>query len=143
MTPPHRVLITDFLTETSVEAAALAGVAEVQTAGAHDEADLADLLAEADALIVYHDIPMMTDATFSRAGRCLGVIRAGVGLNRAWSVSAWNERADWTIADSPDDPEAAWPRTWNIALSFFRATRTSEPVFPAWSRIVTRPSHAG
>ncbi len=81
MSERHRVLITDFLIETTVEGPVLAGAARVETAGAHGEADLADRVAGADVMIVYHDIPMMTDATFARADRCVGVIRAGVGYN--------------------------------------------------------------
>ncbi|MBX6314510.1 MAG: C-terminal binding protein [Isosphaeraceae bacterium] len=75
------VLVTDFLSEVSVEAAVLEAVAEVRPVGAHGEDDLAEVVRDANALIVYHDIPMMTDATFARAPRLRGVVRAGVGFN--------------------------------------------------------------
>jgi phosphoglycerate dehydrogenase-like enzyme len=81
MAERHRVLVTDFLGETTVESHVLSDIALVETAGAHDESDLADRVADADVLIAFHDISLMTDATFSRAGRCVGVIRAGVGFN--------------------------------------------------------------
>lgn len=81
MSERHRVLITDFLIETSVEAPVLAGTARVEVAGARGEDDLADQVADADVMILYHEVPMMTDATFARAARCVGVVRAGVGYN--------------------------------------------------------------
>lgn len=81
MSERYRVLITDFLDETTIETPVLTGLARVETAGACGEADLADCVAQADVMILYHDVPMMTDATFARAGRCIGVIRAGVGYN--------------------------------------------------------------
>lgn len=82
MAESHCALIVDFLDETTVEAPVLAGLARVETAGVHDEADLTDdQLAGADVLILFHDLPMMTDATFARAKRCVGVVRAGVGYN--------------------------------------------------------------
>lgn len=76
-----RVVITDFLREADLEAAVLADLADVVTAGARAEDDLAGHLAEADALIVYHEIPMLTDFSFARAPRCRGLVRGGVGYN--------------------------------------------------------------
>ena len=81
MSERFRVLIADFLDDTSVESPALEGLAAVETAGALDEADLSDRLEGVDALILYHDIAMLTDASFSRAPRCRCVVRAGVGYN--------------------------------------------------------------
>ncbi len=76
-----KVLIADFLQDASVEAPVLGGVADVVVAGAHHEDALAPHLAEADAILLFHDIERMTDATFARAPRCRAVIRAGVGYN--------------------------------------------------------------
>ncbi len=76
-----RVLITDFLAETSVETPILGDIADLVTARAFDESELVDQLADADAMIVFHDVPMLTDATFARAERCRGAVRAGVGYN--------------------------------------------------------------
>jgi phosphoglycerate dehydrogenase-like enzyme len=36
---------------------------------------------QADALMVFHDIERLGEATFERASRCVGVVRAGVGYN--------------------------------------------------------------
>ena len=38
-------------------------------------------LADADAIILFHDIARMTDATFAKARRCKVIVRAGVGYN--------------------------------------------------------------
>jgi C-terminal binding protein len=59
----------------------LEGVADLIIAGAHDEADLASHLADADAILLFHDISRMTDATFAAAGKCKLIVRAGVGYN--------------------------------------------------------------
>jgi phosphoglycerate dehydrogenase-like enzyme len=76
-----KVVITDYLEEASVEIPVLADIAEVDLARARSEAELATHLEQAQVLIVYHDIPMLTDETFSRADQCRGVVRAGVGFN--------------------------------------------------------------
>lgn len=79
--PAARVLIADFLDNTEVEAPILGGLAEFALGRAWSEAEIAELVSEVDALILYHDIPRVSDATFSRARRLKGVIRAGVGYN--------------------------------------------------------------
>jgi C-terminal binding protein len=84
--PSHReagmkVLIADFLEDASIEGPILAELADVHVVNARQEADLAPHLVDADAIILFHDIERMTDATFSGAGRCKVVVRAGVGYN--------------------------------------------------------------
>lgn len=81
MPSPFQVVITDFLDNSTVEIPVLGDVARITLAGAHDEAGLAPHLPEADALIAYHVVPMLTDASWSLAGRCRGIVRAGVGFN--------------------------------------------------------------
>jgi C-terminal binding protein len=81
MAERFRVVVADFLDEMEVEAPILGDLAEIVLAGGHAEDDLFDLVPEADALILFHEIPQMTDATFSRTRRCRGVVRAGVGYN--------------------------------------------------------------
>jgi|SRR5579864_1517182 len=76
-----RVVVTDFLSETTVETPILEDLATITLAGAHAEVDLSGHLESADALIQFHDIPMITDATLAKAVRCRGVVRAGVGYN--------------------------------------------------------------
>ena len=75
------VLIADFLEDDSIEAPILRPIADVVVARCHNEADLARWLGQADAIILFHDIPRMSDATFAQAGRCQAVVRAGVGYN--------------------------------------------------------------
>lgn len=81
MPAPYRVLIADFLHECGVETSILGDLAEITLARGRTEADIADQIPSTDALILYHDIPRVSDATFSRAGRLLGLVRAGVGYN--------------------------------------------------------------
>jgi C-terminal binding protein len=76
-----QVLITDFLSEATVETPILEDLATITLAEARAEMDLSSHLAAADAMIQFHDIPMITDATLAKAGRCRGVVRAGVGYN--------------------------------------------------------------
>jgi C-terminal binding protein len=77
----YRVVITDFLDETSVEMEVLGELAEIVTAQARSEPELFPFLEDADVLLVYHDLSRLSDAVFSRAPRCRGVVRAGVGYN--------------------------------------------------------------
>lgn len=75
------VLISDFLDETSVESAVLDDIADLVMARATDEAQLAPFLPAADAIMVFHDLSVLGEPSFSRAKRCRGVVRAGVGYN--------------------------------------------------------------
>jgi phosphoglycerate dehydrogenase-like enzyme len=88
MPSPFQVVITDFLDDATVETPVLGDLAQITLAGAHDEAGLARHLPGADALIVYHEVPMLTDASWSLAGKCRGVARAGVGFNNLDIVAA-------------------------------------------------------
>ena len=81
MPAPYTVVITDFLDEAGVEAPILQDVARVVLARAHDEAGLLGQVAEADGLILFHDIARLGEATFAAAPRCRCVVRAGVGYN--------------------------------------------------------------
>jgi C-terminal binding protein len=76
-----KVLIADFLEDASIEAKVLEGVAELVVALRHDESELTPYLEDADAIILFHDISRMTDATFAAAGKCKVIVRAGVGYN--------------------------------------------------------------
>ena len=75
------VLIADFLTESDYESPILGPGVEVIVADAKDEAELAPWLASADAMILFHDIARMTDATFAQAPKLRAIVRAGVGYN--------------------------------------------------------------
>lgn len=75
------VLAADFLDESSIESSVLGDIASLILRGASREEELAELLPEADAVLLFHDIPKFGEASFARATRCKGVVRAGVGYN--------------------------------------------------------------
>jgi phosphoglycerate dehydrogenase-like enzyme len=75
------VLIADFLDETSIESAVLSDIAKFVMARATDEAQLSPYLPQADAIMLFHDISILGEASFAQAPRCRGVVRAGVGYN--------------------------------------------------------------
>jgi phosphoglycerate dehydrogenase-like enzyme len=76
-----KVLVADFLDETSVESPVLEGIADLVLCRATHEEQLSDHLPGADAIILFHDIPRLGEASFARASRCRCVVRAGVGYN--------------------------------------------------------------
>jgi phosphoglycerate dehydrogenase-like enzyme len=84
------VVVADFLTEASVEGPILGDIARITLAGACSEDELERHLATADALILFHDIALVGEATFSRAPRCKCIVRAGVGYNNVDCVAAAN-----------------------------------------------------
>jgi phosphoglycerate dehydrogenase-like enzyme len=80
-TSPHRVVVTDFLDETSVESSVLGDFARLETLRATCEADLRGRIDDAHILLVFHDIARLSDATLAQAEACVGIVRAGVGYN--------------------------------------------------------------
>ena len=81
MSERFTVLIADFLAETSIEATILGDIARLVVGRATDETELSGFLPQADAIMVFHDISRLGEASFSQAPRCRGVVRAGVGYN--------------------------------------------------------------
>ena len=75
------VVVADFLEETGIESACLEGVAKLVVAGVNHEKDLVPFLAEADGLILFHEIPSFGELAFANAPRCKVLVRAGVGYN--------------------------------------------------------------
>ena len=75
------VVIADFLQESDVEGPVLGDAARVVVARAVDEPGLAPFVRDADALIVYHDITRLGEATMALAPRLKAIVRAGVGYN--------------------------------------------------------------
>jgi len=100
MAERFRVVVADFLDRSEAEVPILGDLADIVLAGGHAEADLFDLLPEADALILYHDIPLLGDAAFARARRCRGVVRAGVGYNNVDVAAA--RRRGIVVCNVPD-----------------------------------------
>jgi phosphoglycerate dehydrogenase-like enzyme len=75
------VVVADFLDETSVESPVLGEIADLVLCRAMHEEELAEHLPGADAIMLFHDIPQLGEASLSRAPRCKCVVRAGVGYN--------------------------------------------------------------
>jgi len=82
------VLIADFLDETSIESSVVGDLAELIMARATEEAQLGDYLAQADAILLFHDLSILSEQSFVRAPRCRCVVRAGVGYNNVDVASA-------------------------------------------------------
>lgn len=100
MSKPYCVLVADFLKESAVETPVLNDLARIELAGASDESELAELLPAADAILLFHDIPMLTDASMVLAGRCRGIVRAGVGYNNIDLAAA--SRRGIVVCNVPD-----------------------------------------
>jgi len=81
MAERFRVLVADFLDDATVETPVLEDLAQIEIAGAAAESELAGRLPGADAIILYHDLSRLSDASLALAGRCRGIVRAGVGFN--------------------------------------------------------------
>jgi C-terminal binding protein len=81
MAKRYTVLIADFLDETSIESAVLDDLAQLEMARATEEVQLEKYLPQADAIMLFHDLSILSELSFSRAPRCRGVVRAGVGYN--------------------------------------------------------------
>ncbi len=75
------VLVADFLDETSLEAPVLEDIASLVLCKAIQEEELVGNLPHADAILLFHDIPHLGEASFALAPRCRCVVRAGVGYN--------------------------------------------------------------
>lgn len=88
MSSSFTVVVADFLEETSVEGPILQDIAKIVLAGAKDESGLEPYLAEADAFILFHELPVVGDATFGRTPKCRCIVRAGVGYNNVDRAAA-------------------------------------------------------
>lgn len=80
MTQRFQVVVTDYLAEAGPEQQVLADLADLQLLQTNDEADVARRGAEADVLLVYHDIKL-TERSINQLRKCRGIIRCGVGFD--------------------------------------------------------------
>jgi len=80
MTTRPLVVITDHLAEAGVERAVLDPVADVRLLQTSDETVVARQAADADALLVFHDI-RLGEGALAALPRCRGVVRCGVGYD--------------------------------------------------------------
>jgi D-3-phosphoglycerate dehydrogenase len=74
------VVVTDHLAEAGVERTVLDPFADVRLLQTHDEAVVARYGADADVLLVFHDIKL-TERSIAHLTRCKGIIRCGVGYD--------------------------------------------------------------
>jgi phosphoglycerate dehydrogenase-like enzyme len=88
MSRSGNVVITDFLLEAEIEAPVFGPNVKLTFANGHTEEDLVPYLAEAEALMLFHDIPMVTEKTFALAPKLKTIVRAGVGYNNVDLVAA-------------------------------------------------------
>jgi C-terminal binding protein len=74
------VVVTDHLAEAGVERAVLDPIADLVLLQTYDEADVTALAADADVLLVFHDIKL-TERTIAALTKCRGIVRCGVGFD--------------------------------------------------------------
>ena len=81
MSEQLRVVITDFIEEPLVpEREVLGDLAQVEALGAFSEADMEGRVEDADALMVYHEVPI-TESLLVRMKKCRVISRCGVGYD--------------------------------------------------------------
>ncbi len=80
MSGKYRVVITDFVSDGTLEQGILGDLARVDTVCAQSEAALKGRIEAADALLVYHYINVGAD-TIDRLDRCRVIVRCGVGYD--------------------------------------------------------------
>ena len=119
MSERFRVVVTDFLDESSVEAPVLEGLASVEVLRGQSEHDVMGRVEDADVIIVYHEIPYLSESVLERAPRCLGVIRGGVGFNNV-DIDAAAKRGI-VVCNVPDyGTEEVADHAWMLILSVAR-----------------------
>jgi C-terminal binding protein len=95
-----QIVITDYITDPDqVEMQILGDLADVIAAQAQCESDLAGLVEQADALLVYHYLSV-TEQTISQLEKCRLIVRCGVGYDNV-DVKAARRRGI-PVANVPD-----------------------------------------
>jgi D-3-phosphoglycerate dehydrogenase len=87
MSPRPLIVVTDHLAEAGVERPVLEEVAEIRLLMTSDENDVARRGADADVLLVYHDVKL-TERGLAALPRVKAVIRCGVGFDNVDLVAA-------------------------------------------------------
>ncbi len=100
MTPPFRVVVTDFLTdELTIERETLGDIATLEKLNVFAESELVGTIETADAIMMYHNF-VMTATTIDRLERCRLIVRCGVGFDNIDRVAARSRGIP--IANVPD-----------------------------------------
>ncbi len=87
MSERKKVVITDFIPETSIECEVLGNDVDVVALNAMGEDEVLDEIVDADAVLLYHLISL-TEKSISRMERCKLIVRGGVGY----------DNVDWRLA---------------------------------------------
>ncbi|MFO0864388.1 MAG: hypothetical protein U0744_06975 [Gemmataceae bacterium] len=95
--PRFQVVVTDYLAEAGPEKKILNEVADIRLLQTHDENDVARLGADADVLLVYHDIKL-TERSISAMTKCRGIVRCG---DSTTSISSLRLAVGWSCAMFP------------------------------------------
>ncbi len=80
MSQRAKVVITDFITELTIEREHLLDIADVESADACSEEELAGWVEDASALMLYHSLSL-TAQTIDRLKNCKLIVRCGVGFD--------------------------------------------------------------
>ena len=116
----HTVLVADFLDETSVESPVLDDIATLVLCRATREEELACHLPGADAIMLFHDIPHLGEASFARAPRCKCVVRAGVGYHNVDLAAASRHGVVWWNAPMTPEPRKSPTTLLMLLLALVR-----------------------
>ncbi|MGB0582148.1 MAG: C-terminal binding protein [Limisphaerales bacterium] len=87
MSHSNKVVITDFIPDTSTERKVLGDLADVVALNAASEDEVLERVVDADAILLYHLISL-TEKSISRMEKCRLIVRAGVGY----------DNVDWKLA---------------------------------------------
>ena len=136
--PRSLVVITDFVTGSlAAEEEILGDLADVVAANGFSEADLADYLPTAAALMVYHNLSI-TRASIEKLAQCKVIVRCGVGIDNVDGRDA-RERGI-PFVNVPDyGTEDVADSAIGMALAWCAGSRSRTRNFvPAWASGFTR-----
>ena len=101
MSRPHKVVVTDFITDAlAPERSVLGDIADVVALNATDEKELVGKVEDAGALMVYHSILRLSGATIDRLSGCKVITRCGVGYDNVELAAA--QRRGIPVCNVPD-----------------------------------------
>ena len=101
MSRPHKVVVTDFITDAlAPERSVLGDIADVVALNATDEKELVGKVEDAAALMVYHAIFRLSGATIDRLSGCKVITRCGVGYDNVELAAA--QRRGIPVCNVPD-----------------------------------------
>jgi C-terminal binding protein len=139
-----KVVVADFVNdELKIERSILGDIAEIVVVDASSEDDLIHKIDDADAVMLYHCIPI-TDRTINRLQRCKLIVRCGVGVDNVDRVTARGRGIP--VANVPDyGTEEVADSAVGMALTLTRGihllnSRLRRGVYP-WTHLQAAPIH--